>query len=250
MGPRQNQNTSNNNNSNDKSSLVPQGAHTARIVLIAFIGALEKTFKGQTKIQDTILVTFELTDEEREYQDEKYKMVITKEYSFNYASKGFFLRDIQAILARNLTDDEVNYNSEKLFDPTTLLDAPVTITVTHKPWEKNGKSGTNVEVASVSGVAEKLKQYIPAAQRTLINFDISKFSELSELKNDETFKKLNKFIKGKIEQTNDWKQLVEMDKHSNPTTDATPTTNHAPVNTTPITILKIFNSQNNWRLLC
>lgn len=231
MKPRNNNSGgSNNNNSNDKSNLVPQGAHTARIVLIAFIGALKKTFKGQDKVQDTILVTYELTDEEREYQDEKYKMVLTKEYGFNYSSKGFFRRDIEAILARTLTDQEVDYNSDNLFDPSTLLDIPVMITVTHKDWESNGRSGVNVDIAAVSAVPEKMKQHLPHAQRSLINFDISKFTALSDLKNDETFKKLNKFVKMKIEQTNDWKALVEMDSHNNPT----PTTNQAPINT-PIT---------------
>src|SRR5690606_12419094 len=138
-------------------------------------------------------VTFELTDEEREYQNEKYKMVLTKEYGFNYAAKGFFRRDIEAVLARTLSDEEVDYNSDKLFDPITLLDTPVMITVTHETWEKNGKSGINVDVAAVGAVPEKMKQHIPPAQRSLINFDISKFSELSQLQNDDTFKKLNKF---------------------------------------------------------
>src|SRR5690606_27286838 len=150
MKPRNNSSSgSNNNNPKDTSNLVPQGAHTARIVLVAFIGGLLKNFQGKESVKDTILVTFELTDEEREYQNEKYKMVLTKEYGFNYAAKGFFRRDIEAVLARTLSDEEVDYNSDKLFDPITLLDTPVMITVTHETWEKNGKSGINVDVAAV-----------------------------------------------------------------------------------------------------
>lgn len=236
MKPRNNSSNSNNNPNYD-ATLVPQGAHTARIVLIAFIGGLLKTFQGKESVKDTILVTFELTDEEREYQDAKYKMVITKEYGFNYASKGFFRRDIEAILARTLTDNEVDYNSANLFDPATLLDTPVMITVTHEPWESKGKSGINVEVAAVSAIPEKMKAHIPPAQRSLINFDMSKYTALADLKSDDTYNKLNKFVKMKIEQTNDWKALVEMDSHNNP-----PATNQAPINT-PITNQNVSSEQ-------
>lgn len=240
MKPR-NQNSSGNHAPSDASNLVPQGAHTARIILVAFIGALVKTFQGKEQSKDTILVTFELTDEERDYQGEKYKMVITKEYGFNYAPKGFFRRDIESILARPLSDDEVNYDSEKLFNPSTLLDIPVMITVTHETWESKGKSGINVEVQAVSALPEKMKALIAPAQRKLVNFDISKFTVLSELKADETFKQLNKFIKGKIEQTTDWKALVEM---SNDDTQSQPTTTTEQTNTTNVNFNQNSISEN------
>lgn len=234
MQPRQfnnsNGNNANNSNGNKDLNLIPEGAHVARVVLIAFIGGLEKEYQGKKQVRDTVLISYELTDEVREYNGEKYKMIITREYGFNYSEKGHLRRDIEAMLARKLSDAEVDYNSPDLFKINTILDTPCMITVVHEKWQsKDGtKNGVNQEVSAVSALPTKMKEMTEPAQRKLVAFDVSQFSSLNDLFNDDSYKNLNKFVKAKLEQSKDYKDLLEMHKASGGNNQTTQT-NQPPV---------------------
>lgn len=193
----------------DNRMTVPDGAHEARIVSIAYVGTLEKKFKDNVSNKKTLLISFEMSEVERDTQDGPIRMVLSKSYNFYLGNRATLRKDIEAILGRSLTDAETDYkNKSGLYRVTGLLDKPCNVSVKSTPWESGEKSGINTVIESVSSIPKKYLAGIPSAQRTLTNFDIRIYRTLYELNNSNLYRLQNNFVKRQIKLSKEYKQLL------------------------------------------
>jgi hypothetical protein len=194
----------------DKRITVPNGTHEARIVSIAFVGTLEKTYKGKTNSIKTILISYEMSEIQRETQDGPIRMVVSKDYSFYLNEKARLRKHIEAILNRSLTDEETDFqNKSGMYRVTDLLGKACNVTVENKEWESEFKSGINTVIKSVGSIPQKYLDGIPKAQRILTSFDIRKYGTIKELQEDQSYRFQNKFVKSKIHSSKEYKRLLE-----------------------------------------
>lgn len=218
MKPR---NTGSSNSNTDRTP-VPSGTHFSRIVSVVFAGAIEGYYQGKkTDARDKLIISYELCHKMRKGKDDiDIPFVISKEYAFFYGGTAHLRKDIEALLERQMTEAEHKDNE---FEPASLLGKAASITVIHNVSAKNGK--TYVNAKTVAAVPETYRDGLPQPVRPLVNFDITKFTDLQTLLNDPVYKELNKFLKGKVNSSIDYKTLVDEanPQVTNTTTTTTPT---------------------------
>lgn len=204
--------------------LVPSGTHTARIVCVAFVGAIKGWYKGaETDARDKLIISYELCNEMRKIKDDKeIPFVISKEYAFFYGTTSHLRRDVEALLSRKLGANEVDYDRpDEMFNASTLLGMPASVTVIHKEYvTKKDIKKTDVRVSTVSAIPAEFHANVLPPSRDLIEFDISVFTSIEALHEDSIFKGLNKYLKGKVESSVDYNNLQAM---ASPSTEETPT---------------------------
>jgi len=204
-------------NSNKERVLVPSGTHFSRIVSVVFAGAIEGYYKGaKTDPRDKLIISYELSHKMRKGKDDKdVPFVISKEYAFFYGGTAHLRKDIEALLGRTMTEAECDFNNaDGMFDPSTLLGKTASVTIVHNVSKTNNK--TYVNCKTVAAVPEPYCNELPQPVRELVSFDITEFMDLQLLMKDPTFKNLNKFLKGKVESSVEYKTLVEMSNQNQP----------------------------------
>lgn len=195
---------------------VPDGTHEARIVSIALVGTIEGQFTDKKTKQvkktkrTTVLISFEMTEHSRDTIEGPINKIVSKDYTLSYGERATLRKDIEAILGRSLTDDEVDYsNKSGMYRITDLLGKACFVTVQNETWEYKDKSGINCKIKSVSAIPKKYLDAVPDAQRVLTSFDIRRFHKLYDLQNDKSYRMQNKFVKGKIHKSLEYKKLSE-----------------------------------------
>jgi len=210
-------------NSNTERELVPSGTNFSRIVSVVFAGAIEGYYDGKkTDARDKLIISYELCHKMRKGKDGDIPFVISKEYAFFYGATAHLRKDIEALLERQMTEAEYK---DGQFNPSTLLGMAASITVIHNTSKKNNKTYANAK--TVAAVPQPYRDDLPPPVRDLVNFDITKFTDLQTLQSDPTFKGLNNFLKGKVKSSLDYKTLVEDAQEIQPPTTTAPPQNTA-----------------------
>lgn len=166
--------------------LLPEGIHAAVCDLVANIGHQRITYKGEEKIQEKVVIRFEVPSERVEYdrdgQHFNRAMSISTTLTNNLSDRANLRKILESWRGRAFTEAEL-----QMFDLMAILGAPAMITVTHT--EKNGKTYSNISAVTkfqstikVGGQTVSIDK--PTAEMPLIGyhpeFQQEKFEELPE----------------------------------------------------------------------
>lgn len=166
---------------NDKTyELVPEGTHLARVYSIVEIGHVPNTFpNAQFPTTHKVRITWELPEEQREFNGEKKPMAIGAKYTISLGEKSNLLPIIEGILG-SLNDED-----KETFDLKSLLGKTCLVSVVHRTSQTTGKQ--YAQVASTSKLPKGMKA--PEA------FNPPTYLDYGEGWDDGVYAKLPQFLK-------------------------------------------------------
>lgn len=152
-------------NDNKDYPKAPAGVHRGCIIGIYDIG----THHNSTFDKDIrqILFVFELTDENIEINGESKPMAVSKKYTASLSEKSNLRKDIQAMLGRNLTNEELEG-----FDPQTLIGQPLQVQIVHS------EDGKYANVATLMQLPKAMP--VPKPVNPLRYFSLDESHEIPE----------------------------------------------------------------------
>lgn len=121
---------------------VPDGSWPAICYRVIDLGTQETTFKGETKEQRKVLLSFELKDEELmiEKDGKSLPMTLHQRYTFSMFERAQLRKHLEAWRGKGFTDDD--FDGPNAFQMERLLGAPCLLSVVNK--ETNGKTYSNI----------------------------------------------------------------------------------------------------------
>lgn len=158
---------------------VARGNHVARLIQIIDLGTQTVEWKGETKQQYKIRLTWELCNELKEFDGVKKPQVIGATYTLSMGSKAKLRPIIEGMLGTSLSDSEAADWGRQRFEK--LLGMPCMLNVIHT--EKGDKTYANI--ASVAPV--------PKGVTVPEQFNENFIFELED-KDTEIFEMLPKFL--------------------------------------------------------
>lgn len=169
--------------------LVPAGNHVARLYSIIHIGKIEEEYMGEAKINDKVMLRFELPDEMRTYGDKgELPMAINREYTLSLGEKANLRKLVEGMLGSTLNDSDEFFGVESLVGKVCLLN------VIHKTTQK-GK--VYAQIVAASPLPKSMKA--PEAINAPFIFDYEEnFSQ-------EEVEKMPQFIQDKIKSSEQYK---------------------------------------------
>lgn len=123
---------------------VPAGNHLAHLYQIIHIGTRPDEYQGQPRDSDKLRLTFELTDERKEFKEGEGEkpFSISQEYTFSMGEKANLRKTVEGLLGTALQDDEA-----AAFELEDLLGKPCLLNVVHAEAQ-NGKTYARIKGAS------------------------------------------------------------------------------------------------------
>jgi Putative quorum-sensing-regulated virulence factor len=172
---------------------VEAGTYPARCYSMIYMGTLNEEFNGEKKEQKKVRLTFELPTEMKVFAEDKGEQpqVIGKDFTLSMHEKSGLRKFLGSWRGKSFTDDEA-----KSFDITKLLGIPCSLGISHKV-SKTGK--TYAEITSVSTLMKGMPiadQINPSFEFSVLEFDKEKFDALP------------KFIREKVETSNEYLAMV------------------------------------------
>lgn len=118
-------------------SPAPTGLHRAVCISYVDVGHQESEFNGETKIQNKVMITWELPDEMIEIDGEQKPFIVNKFYTKSLHEKATLRHDLVAWRGREFTPHELDG-----FDLDNILGKPCQVNIVHDT--KNGKTRAKV----------------------------------------------------------------------------------------------------------
>jgi len=123
--------------------MAPEGTHAARCYQIIDIGTQRVEYKGEQKLRDKVILSFELPDEKME---DGRPFIIHQEYTASLNEKAKLRQHLEAWRGKAFTDEEMNG-----FDIGCFLNQPCLVSISHR----TSASGNHYTV--ISGISKPLK---------------------------------------------------------------------------------------------
>lgn len=174
--------------------IIEAGNYMARCVGMLHLGHIPNNYGAEVKIQDKVLVTWELPTLTYELEDKtEVSSVISKEYTLSLDSRGHLRKDLESWRGKAFTEKEAED-----FDLTKLLGAPCMLNIIHKTAKSSGNT-----YAIVSSISKMPKGFTcPEQMRESLEFNYEdKFSL-------EVVDALPDFIKNKIKTSEEFTALT------------------------------------------
>lgn len=123
---------------------VPAGNHVARLYDILHLGTIPTNWQGTEKMTDKIRLTFELSNERKEFKEGEGEkpFSISREFTYSWGTKGHLRPFVEGMGGIKLMDEEA-YN----FDLEVLLGQPCLLNVVHTEG-KEGNVYSNIQNAT------------------------------------------------------------------------------------------------------
>lgn len=172
---------------------VPAGNHLARCYSMIQIGTvIDPTFQTPRSL---VRITWELPGERKVFKEENGEQPysISKEYTISMNEKANLRKDLESWRGKGFSEQEA-----EAFDITKLLGVPCLLNVIHKK-SKQGNN-TYAVVSGISPVPKGMncpKQENATFELSYSNWDDKKYSALPD------------FIKEKMQQTSEFKAILE-----------------------------------------
>lgn len=171
---------------------LPADSYIARCYQMVHIGTVPEEFKGEKKMINKVMVTFEIPSEMRKYGEEEQEKPasISKEYTLSLSDKANLRRDLEAWRAKPFTEEEAKY-----FDLEKLIGAPCMLGIVVKETSNGNKN----RVGSVTKLHKDLKcppQINPSKVLSYDKFDLQVFESLPD------------FLKDKIKSSLEYKSMI------------------------------------------
>jgi hypothetical protein len=125
--------------------LTPAGSHIATCYSMVHIGNIEEKFNNETKVQNKVRITWELSNEIRNFDGVDKPLVINKEYTLSMHDKSSLRKDLQSWRGKAFTEIEA-----KSFDITVLLGKSCMLSIIHEMSADGSRQ--YAKIANISGV--------------------------------------------------------------------------------------------------
>jgi hypothetical protein len=153
--------------------LVPEGVYTARCFKIIDLGTQTVEYKGDTKWQKKVLITWELLDNEVKMKDGK-PFAATKQYTASLDERGHLRPDLEAWRGKKFTSEELAN-----FDLKNVLGAYCTLQIIHS---EDGKYANVSSIMAFRG--DKPVPVNPDVAFDIDNPDLEVFETFSDKMKD------------------------------------------------------------------
>ncbi len=186
--------------------LIPADNHLAMCYQVIDLGTHKRSFNGKDKFQRLIKIIFELPDLQKEFvAGEGLKPYsISREFTASLHKEASLRKILESWRGKVFSEDEL-----KGFELSKLLGKPCLLQVVHSD---DGK------YANIMSIAKCPKSMV-APEKTVnecLEFSLDEF-------NQETFNKLPEYLRTKIQESNEWKNIsghpVEMSSGETPNED-------------------------------
>lgn len=181
-------------NAEKQFELAPDGTHIARCIQIVDLGTQKSEYLGQEKELHKVRITWELPTEKRVFKEEngEQPFLVSKEFTLSLGEKANLRKVLESWRGKAFDETELQG-----FDLLKLLGAPCMLQIIHKVSQSGNK------YAEISSVMKLMKGTECPAQ-------INPSTSLSfEDWNEEVFNGLNEWLRDKIKQSPEYKQLRE-----------------------------------------
>lgn len=139
--------------------MAPEGTHAARCYQVIDIGTQQVEYKGEHKLQDKVILSFELPDEKME---DGRPFIIHQEYTASLNEKAKLRQHLESWRGKAFTDEELAG-----FDIGILIGQACIISITHKT------SGAGNQYAIVSSIAKPMKgQEVPELSNPTLKWEM------------------------------------------------------------------------------
>ena len=140
--------------SQPKREIVPSGTHIAICYSMIHIGNIEWEYQGEKKVSNKVRMSFELSNELRDFGDDKRPLVISKEYTLTLHEKSNLRKDLESWRGASFNSDDL-----KNFDLTNLLGLPCMLSIIHKTSNSGSEYANIGHVSSLTKGIEKPTQH-------------------------------------------------------------------------------------------
>tara|TARA_R110000744_G_scaffold44643_2_gene99434 strand:- start:132 stop:713 length:582 start_codon:yes stop_codon:yes gene_type:complete len=137
-----------------KREIVPSGTHIAVCYSMIHIGNVEWEYQGEKKISNKVRLSFELSNELREFGDIKKPLVISKEYTLSLHEKSNLRKDLESWRGVAFTNNDL-----RNFDLTNLLGISCMISIIHKTSNSGSDYALIGNVSALTKGIEIPKQF-------------------------------------------------------------------------------------------
>lgn len=171
---------------NRKFAILPAKNLVARCYSVVDIGTQKEEWKGETKLQRKIVLTFEFPNNLNVFKEERgpEPFALSQTYTFSMGMKSNLRFDIESILGRTFDEKEAN-----AFEITEMIGQPCMINVYHKVKGVAPNEKTFANIKSFSPVPDGLT--VPPQINKSMAYHISEGE-------NGTFKILPKWLQEKI----------------------------------------------------
>jgi len=139
--------------------MAPEGTHAARCYQIIDIGVQRVEYKGEQKLQDKVILSFELPDEK---MADGRPFIIHQEYTASLNEKAKLRAHLESWRGKAFSEEELMG-----FDIGALLNQPCLVSISHRV----SGSGNNYTV--IAGISKPLKgQEIPALTNPTLKWEM------------------------------------------------------------------------------
>ncbi len=174
--------------------IPPAGTYLARCIGMIELGTLTTEFNGEERTSHRVNVTWELPEEKAVFDADKGEQpfVVSKEYNLSMHEQSALRKDLESWRGRGYTPEEAKH-----LDITKLLGQPCILTVVHQP----GKKDPTKMYPKIENISKLMKgqtcppQVNPTRLLCFEDFDWELFSSLPD------------FLKDKIKQSDEFKNL-------------------------------------------
>ncbi len=175
---------------------VNPGTYVARCFRMIEIGTIKEEYQGQEKIQQKVMISWELPTEKAVFDITKGEepFAVSKTYTLSMHEKANLRKDLESWRGKGFTEDEA-----KRFDLTVLLGKPCLLSLIHIPSKTN--PGRNYTV--ISSIMPMMK-----GQECPNQVNPTKVLSYDEF-NWELFESLSDFTKDKIKSSLEFQRLQE-----------------------------------------
>lgn len=170
--------------------ITPEGTYIARCFKLIDLGTQTVEWNGDKKLQEKILVTWELLDPDLRMKDGR-PFAVSKKYTASLHEKAQLRKDLQNWRGKRFTDEELEG-----FDLKKVLGSYCQIQVVHT--ESNGSTYANVD--AIMSTREK-----PEGVNPIVHFDISE-------PDMEVFESLSDRLKEQIKSAPEWNKKDSQDE--------------------------------------
>lgn len=174
--------------------LCPEGTHISRCYLLVDLGTQTTNYLGEEKVIRQVMLTFELPEEMRVFNEEKGPqpcVISTRALTLSMGAKANLRKMIELWRGKSLTNDEA-----KEFDLAALVGQPSLLTIEHETTSAD-KTYANI----VSATRPPKSMVCPDQINPSVVYMIDD-------RDGGDFKKLPEWIKKKVMASKEWNQPV------------------------------------------
>lgn len=166
-------------NAGKKRELAPQGNHVAVCYKMIELGTITDTFKGEDVTRHRVLLYWELSNEQKEFDGVMKPISVSKEFSLSMNEKSTLRKMLESWRGKAFTEKEAT-----AFDITKLMGVPCMVNVLHVTSAAGNVYESVTSITPLPKGMEIPTQFNDSFEFSLDGFDQVKFDSFPDFIKD------------------------------------------------------------------